>query len=78
MKTIGERAAEVVRGRSVLNRTRLGVELKQMGISRTVFHNWEKGKFDPTAYYLQQMALAGYDVIYILTGKEGGKDHGNW
>lgn len=70
MKTIGERAAEAIRGRAVLNRTKLGEELDKLGVSRTVLHNWDKGIFDPTAYYLQQMAFAGYDVIYILTGKE--------
>jgi DNA-binding XRE family transcriptional regulator len=70
MERIGERAAEVIRGRCVLNRTTLGEELDILGVSRTVLHNWEKGIFDPTSYYLQQLALAGYDVNYILTGKE--------
>ena len=70
MKRIGERAAEAVRIRCVQNRTILGAELGKLGVSRTVFHNWEKAVFEPNAYYLQQMALAGYDVTYILTGKE--------
>jgi transcriptional regulator with XRE-family HTH domain len=66
--TIGQRAVHAIRERIKKNRTTQEHECKKMGISYRVFYGWEKQGTNPSAYYLQQMALAGYDVIWILTG----------
>lgn len=65
--TIGERAAREIKSRAP--RGKLMEELKRLDVSDT-FYRWVRGEADPSAYYLQKLALAGYDVIYILTGKE--------
>lgn len=68
--TIGMRAAEAIKERARKNGSTLTSEFENLGLCRKVFGDWQKRGIDPSAYYLQQMALAGYDVIYILTGKE--------
>ena len=70
MESIGERAAQAIRERASQNGTRLEEELKKLGILKKSFEVWECGRFSPSAYFLQQMALAGYDVLYILTGAQ--------
>ena len=65
---IGERAA-----RAIKSRARPGTvqtELERLNIPQDRFYKWKSGISDPSAYYLQQMVLAGYDIIFILTGKE--------
>lgn len=76
MGTIGERAAKAIqqqamKGTSANRRTiKVKDELDRLDIPQENFYHWKKGESNPSAYYLQQMALAGYDVIWILTGKE--------
>ena len=41
---------------------------RKMGIDRSLISNWSKGNA-PNAYNLQQLAVCGGDVVYILTGE---------
>lgn len=71
-ETIGGRAAQEIENR-VLNLKngsgKLAKELKRIGIPYGVFYAWKNGKYDPSAFYLQVLHFAGYDVIYLLTGE---------
>ena len=69
METIGQRAAMAIRNRAKGNGTLLETELNNVDVSRRVLCGWEKRTRNPQAYFLQQMALAGYDVYWILTGR---------
>lgn len=71
METIGERAARLIKERVRYGKVK--PELDRIGVDTYAFYGWDEGRYNPSAYYLQQMALAGYDVIYILTGKENKK-----
>ena len=73
METIGNRAAKEIKKRAKQNGVSSYKEAGKMEISNKLLCAWQKN-INPSAYYLQQMALAGYDVIYILTGE---KDCGN-
>ena len=68
--TIGERAARAIKSRANQNKTSIVQECAALGVTRKIMFDWEKNGRNPSAYWLQQMALSGYDVIYILTGKE--------
>lgn len=70
MNGIGKRAAEAIRKTASEKDTSYAVELARAGVSREQLYQWEHGKCNPTGMLLQRMALAGYDVHYILTGKE--------
>lgn len=67
--TIGERAAKAIRDRAKKNRTTFEEELKNLNFFKSAIKAWEEKGYAPSAYYLQKMCLAGYDVIYILTGE---------
>lgn len=67
---IGERTVQAIKDRAKKNGTKKSVEAEKLGISRRVMCGWKNSHTDPSAYFLQQMALAGYDVFWILTGKE--------
>lgn len=71
MENIGKRAAKAIRERQKQNGTKLNEELIKVDLSRKVMNDWELRGRNPSAYFLQQMALAGYDVMWILTGQEG-------
>jgi hypothetical protein len=43
-------------------------ELERLNIPKETFSWWSRGRFNPTAPALEAMALAGYDIHYILTG----------
>ena len=47
-------------------------QLRNMGLSGNLFYHWGAGECDPSSKALRAMALAGYDVMYILTGKRSG------
>ena len=70
MQNIAKRAAQAIRDRAKQNGTSVRSECEKLDISRRVYCRWNKEGSHPHSYFLQQMALAGYDVIYILTGKE--------
>lgn len=67
--TIGERAAKAICKRAEKNGTTKLIECAFLGINPRTLEDW-KTKYSPSAYYLQQMVLNGYDVIWILTGME--------
>ena len=68
--TIGQRAAQLIKERAKKNNRRVEWELLLLDINEASFRDWGKGKYEPSAYYLQKLALDGYDVMYILTGGE--------
>ena len=73
METIGQRAAKEIKKRARQNGIATSKEAKKLGITSPILTRW-RDNGNPSAYWLQQMALAGYDVIYILTGvKDNGK-----
>lgn len=69
METIGQRAAKAIRDRAKESGKLLEEELLDVDVSRRVLCAWENYNRNPQAYFLQQMALAGYDVYWILTGR---------
>lgn len=71
--TIGERAAAEIRRTASKNDITYSAELCRIGIGREQLYQWERGKCNPTGVILQRMALAGYNVMYILLGDEYGK-----
>jgi transcriptional regulator with XRE-family HTH domain len=73
--TIGERAVKEIKKRAVKNGISLSQEASKIEIGSSNLSEWKKSR-NPNAYFLQQMALAGYDVIYILTGRESGACNG--
>ena len=66
--TIGKRAVKAIKAN--LRWGELTKTLKEIGIPRNTFESWMLGDVDPSAHYPKKMALAGYDVHWILTGKE--------
>lgn len=60
--SIGARAFELISARGVTS------EMKRLGMHRNKAYEWAAGKV-PGGRALQAMALAGYDIIYILTGR---------
>lgn len=68
MNNIGIRAAKEIFNRQDSEHS-LNDVLKEVGLSRQGIWAWYNGKADPAAYRLRTMALAGYDIYYILTGE---------
>ena len=68
MDKIGKRAAEAILNR-VRNHHSMEKELDRLQLTRQGFHQYETGKHIPSGKVLQRMALAGYDVHWILTGE---------
>ena len=69
METIGQRAVKEIKKRARENGVSTCKEAAKLGITSTTIASW-KNNVNPSAYYLQQMFFAGYDVIYILTGEK--------
>ncbi|QPF74218.1 helix-turn-helix transcriptional regulator [Roseateles sp. DAIF2] len=42
------------------------------GVGKTTVINWEKGLSSPTAVQLAELAKAGMDVLYVITGDHAG------
>lgn len=74
METIGNRAYKEIKKQARQNGIAPYKEALKFGVTSHTLTDWKKGNGNPCAYYLQQMTLAGYDVIYILVGER--KDHG--
>lgn len=60
--SIGARAFELINARGVTK------EMHRLGLHRNKAYEWAAGKV-PGGRALQAMAYAGYDVLYILTGR---------
>lgn len=73
MESIGERAVKEIKKRARQNGVSMSKEAAKLSLTSTSLAHWRENG-NPSAYYLQQMALAGYDVVYILTGER--KDNG--
>lgn len=71
METIGNRAYKEIKKRARQNGIKSYKEAEKAGITSGSLSAWKKNS-DPSAYCLKLMALAGYDVIYILTGEKNG------
>lgn len=67
--TIGQRAAQMIRETAEIEGLKVSEELKLLDMSRQLYSAWRKGISEPSAYYLQQLALSGYDIFWILTGE---------
>ena len=72
LNAIGERAAKAIRERCKKNGTSLKEECEKLGFFSQCVERWETRGYAPSAYYLQKMYFAGFDVIYILTGEKDG------
>lgn len=68
MDNIGKRAAEAILQRVGGHRS-MDAELDRLKLTRQGFYQWETGKHTPSGKMLQKLALAGYDVHWILTGE---------
>lgn len=66
--TIGERAVEAIRARVKPGQT-LKEELDRLDMTYETLKRWTCYNMNPSAYFLQQMVLNGYDIYYILTGE---------
>lgn len=67
--TIAMRAIQQISRRAKAQNSPVPALLRRIGVSRELFWRWKQNKNDISACYLQQMALDGYDVVYILTGR---------
>lgn len=63
---MGLRAAELMLQRDA----GIQEQLEQMGLGKNLFNYWGNGGGAPSAMVLQEMEKAGYDVMYILTGRK--------
>lgn len=66
--SIGERAVQAIREMAAKRNVTPAAECSRLGTNRKALNDWKQRGLNPSAYYLQQMALAGYDVNWILTG----------
>lgn len=66
--TIGQRATLAIKRR--VRYGNVNPELDRLTIPHSSYERWKLGKGDPQSFWLQQMALAGYDVHWILTGQK--------
>jgi hypothetical protein len=65
---IGKRAYQAIRDRAGYRK--LGKETERIGILQSTVTAWKRGDADPSGYCLKLLALAGYDIYWILTGVE--------
>ena len=66
--SIGERAAQAIRERVEKNHSTIRDEVRSLDATPKTFYGWEHGNLNPNAYLLRQMALQGYDIMWILLG----------
>ncbi len=67
---IGQRAYQAICDRAKQTGRKILEEAGAVYVSKEVLWRWKSGRFEPRAYFLQQMALAGYDVFWVLTGEK--------
>ena len=68
MKEIGVRAMKAIYNR-ISSEKSLEDLLFDLELNRATLWQWEKNNHTPNGHTLRKMALAGYDVVYILTGE---------
>lgn len=73
-REIGKRAAEEIRRRASREDTYYVDQYAALGLAQSTLASWECRGCAPRAVHLARMAEAGYDVIYILTGKRTKKE----
>lgn len=66
--SISERAALEIIRRSRSEKKSLRYELDRIQVSERLCYRWLSVPGCPSSYFLREMALAGYDIDYILTG----------
>lgn len=67
--TIGQIAARMIRETAEADGITVSHELQLLDMNQKTLGDWENRGGNPSAYWLQQMALSGYDVFWILTGE---------
>lgn len=72
--TVALRALQMIERRAEKEGVCVSYLLRRIGAGRELLYRWRHNKNDISAYYLQQMALDGYDINYILTGRTIGGD----
>ena len=72
MGEIAKRAAAEIRRTAQENDLSYQAEFDIVGVSRNCLYEWEHSYSEPTAKKLAGLALAGYDIYYILTGQRRG------
>ena len=65
--TVGQRTALAIKRHVRYGRVK--TELDRLTIPVGTYKRWKLGKDDPQSFWLQQLAFAGYDVHWILTGQ---------
>ena len=68
--TIGQRAVKAIDKKAEEYGITAMLECAQMGIDMGTYRGWKNSRYEPSAFFLKQMALAGYDVFWILTGRK--------
>lgn len=68
--TVGQRAAMAIKRRAASVGVSPEKIMIDMGSCRKTLNDWDRRDLNPSAYWLQQLALNGYDVYWILTGEE--------
>lgn len=66
--SISERAALEIIRRSRSEKKSLRYELDKIQVSERLLYRWLSVPGCPSSYFLREMALAGYDIDFILTG----------
>lgn len=66
---IGKRTARAIREKCWEQNCTYTEEMERLRIESTSLMRYERGQTTSGAGLLQRMCLAGYDVVYILTGK---------
>ena len=67
-ESVSERASLEILRRAGCEKSALLQELEKIQVSERLFHRWLSTPGFPGSYFLREMALAGYDIDYILTG----------
>ena len=69
--TVALRAVQLIERRAKAQDAPVPALLRRIGLCRELFWQWKhQNKDGISSRYLEQMALDGYDVVYILTGKK--------
>ena len=66
---VGRRAAQLLLEKEAKAGMTTEAQLERMGLDRKTLYSWSAGH-TPSGRALQVLALAGYDVVYILTGRK--------